>query len=147
MAPFDFYLFPQVKSHFRGTLYESNEGVIEAVNEYLGYQVNGFYFVWIRKLEQRWAIYTHLKDDYIEKIVKFSFPGNLKYKGLRTFVQPSYGSFLLVNSFYTHQSIANKFTAVNRPILSINYIDVTFRCVIQHVWFINAIFSVLKIWF
>ena len=36
MTPFDFYLFPKLKSHLRGTQYRSNECVIEAVNEYLG---------------------------------------------------------------------------------------------------------------
>ena len=36
MAPSDFYLFPILKSHLRGIQYGSNEGVIEAVNEYLG---------------------------------------------------------------------------------------------------------------
>ena len=35
MASSDFYLFPKLKSHLRGTQYGSNEGVIEAVNEYL----------------------------------------------------------------------------------------------------------------
>ena len=33
MAPSDFYLFPKLKSHLRGTQYGSNEGVIETVNE------------------------------------------------------------------------------------------------------------------
>ena len=36
MTPSNFYLFAKLKSHFRGTLYVSNEGVIEAVKEYLG---------------------------------------------------------------------------------------------------------------
>ena len=36
MTSSDFYLFPKLKSHLRGTQYGSNEGVIEAVNEYLG---------------------------------------------------------------------------------------------------------------
>ena len=36
MAPSDFCLFPKLKFHLRGKQYESNEGVIEAVNEYLG---------------------------------------------------------------------------------------------------------------
>ena len=53
MAPFDFNLFPKLKFHLRGTQYESNEGVIEAVNEYLGDQTKAFYFEGIRKLEQR----------------------------------------------------------------------------------------------
>ena len=38
MAPSDFYLLKKMKSHLRGTQYVSNEGVIEAVNEYLGDQ-------------------------------------------------------------------------------------------------------------
>ena len=35
MAPFDFYLFQKLKSRHRGTQCDNNEGVIEAVNEYL----------------------------------------------------------------------------------------------------------------
>ena len=44
MAPSDFFLFPELKSHIRA-----------------------FYFEGIRKLEQRWAKYIALKGDYIEK--------------------------------------------------------------------------------
>ena len=36
IAPSDFFLFPKLKSYFRGTQYGSNGGVIDAVNEYLG---------------------------------------------------------------------------------------------------------------
>ena len=36
MAPSDFYLFPKLKSHLRGTQFGSNEGVIEAVNSTWG---------------------------------------------------------------------------------------------------------------
>ena len=36
MAPYGFYLLPKLKFHHRGTQYGSNEGVIEAVNKYLG---------------------------------------------------------------------------------------------------------------
>ena len=51
MTPSDFYLFLKLKSHLCGTQYGSNEGVIEAVNEYLWYQEKAFYFEGIRKLE------------------------------------------------------------------------------------------------
>ena len=61
------YLFPKLKSHLRGTQYGSNEGVIEAVNEYLGDLEKAFYFEGIRKLEQRWGKCTALKGDYFEK--------------------------------------------------------------------------------
>ena len=56
MAPSDSYLFPNLKSHIRGTQYGSNYGVIEAVNENLGDQGKAFYFEGLRKLEQRWAM-------------------------------------------------------------------------------------------
>ena len=59
MAPSDF--------HLRGTHYESNEGVIAAVNVYLGDQEEAFYFEGIRKLEQRWAKCIALTGDYIAK--------------------------------------------------------------------------------
>ena len=54
MDPSDLYLFPKLKSHLLATQYESNEGVIEAVNEYFGDQEKAFYFEGIRKLVQRW---------------------------------------------------------------------------------------------
>ena len=67
MAPIDFYLFPKLKFHIHGTQYGSNEGVIEAVNEYLGDLEKAFYFEGIRKLKQRLAKYIALKGDYIKK--------------------------------------------------------------------------------
>ena len=67
MAPSDFHLFPKLKSHLLGAQYESNEGVIEAVNEYLGDQEKAFYFEGIRKLEQISAKCIALTEDYIKK--------------------------------------------------------------------------------
>ena len=62
-----FHLFPKLKSHLLGTQYESNEGVIEAVNEYLGDQEKVFYFEGIRNLEQIRAKCIALNGDYIKK--------------------------------------------------------------------------------
>ena len=67
MAPSDFYLFPKLKYHLRGTQYRSNECVINAVNEYLGDQENAFYFEGISKPEQRWAMCIALKGYCMEK--------------------------------------------------------------------------------
>ena len=67
MAPSDFYLFPKLKYHYRGTQNSSNEGVLEAVNEYLGDHENAFYFEGKRKPEQRWAKGIALKGSFIEK--------------------------------------------------------------------------------
>ena len=55
MASSDFYLCPILISDLRGTQYGSNEGVMEAVNEYLQDQENASYFEGIRRPEQRWA--------------------------------------------------------------------------------------------
>ena len=67
MAPSDFYLFPKLIYNLRSTQYASNEGVKEAVNEYLGDQEKAYYFEGIRKFEQRWTKCIALKGDYIEK--------------------------------------------------------------------------------
>ena len=67
MAPSGFYLFPKLKFHLCGTQYESNEGVIGALHEYLGDQEKASYFEGKIKLEQRWAKCNVLKGDYIEK--------------------------------------------------------------------------------
>ena len=67
MAPSDFCMFTKFKSYDRFAQFRRNEGVIEAVNEYLGVQENALYFVGVRKLEQRWAKYIALKGDYIER--------------------------------------------------------------------------------
>ena len=53
MAPSDFYLFPKLKSNLHGTKFGSNEGIIEAVNEYLGDQEKDFFLEGISKVEQR----------------------------------------------------------------------------------------------
>ena len=50
MAPSDFCLFPKLKSNLHGTQFGSNEGVIEAVNKYLGDQEKDFYLEGISKL-------------------------------------------------------------------------------------------------
>ena len=75
MAPYDFYMFPKLNSYLRGTQYGSNEGVIEAVKEYLWDQENAFYFEGIRKFEQRWAKCIALKAD-LKVMFKFLFPSS-----------------------------------------------------------------------
>ena len=60
---------PKTEIHLRGTQYGSNQGLIEAVNKYLGDQEKVLYFEGIRKLTQRWATCIALKGDYIEKVI------------------------------------------------------------------------------
>ena len=65
LAPSDFYLFPNLKTILCGRNFWSNEGVIDAVDKYLGDQEDGFHFEGISKLEQRWRNYIEAKGDYI----------------------------------------------------------------------------------
>ena len=67
LAPSDFHPFPNLKTNFRGRNFGSNEGVRDAVDEYLGDQEEGFYFEGISILEQRWRKCIEAKGDYIEK--------------------------------------------------------------------------------
>ena len=67
LVPSDFCLFPNLKTNLRGRNFGSNEGVIDAVNEYLGDLEEGFYFEQISKLEQRWRKCIEAKGDDIEK--------------------------------------------------------------------------------
>ena len=86
-APSDFSLFQKLKVHLHGTRYGSNEGVIEAVNMYLGDQEKAFYFEGIRKLEQRLAKCIALKGDYIEN---FHSLVALSTRARELFDHPSY---------------------------------------------------------
>ena len=52
IAPSDLYLFPNLKTNLHGRNFGSNEGVTDAVDEYLGNQEESFYFEGINKLEQ-----------------------------------------------------------------------------------------------
>ena len=63
LAHADFYLFPNLKTILRVRNSGSNEGVIDAVDEYFGIQEEGFYFEWISKLEEKCI---EAKRDYIE---------------------------------------------------------------------------------
>jgi histone-lysine N-methyltransferase SETMAR len=67
LVPSDFYLFPKLKTKFRGRRFESNEGVMEAVNEYFEDLNREFYFEELNKMEHRWAMCIDVEGDFIEK--------------------------------------------------------------------------------
>ena len=67
LSPSDFYLFPNLKTNLRGRNFGSGECVIDAVDEYLGDQVEGFSFEGISNLEQRFRKCTEERGEYIEK--------------------------------------------------------------------------------
>ena len=60
-------MFPNLKTNLRGRNFGSNEGVINAVDEYFGDHDDGFHFKGISKLEQRWRKCIEVKGHYIEK--------------------------------------------------------------------------------
>ena len=92
MAPSDFYLFPKLKFHRCGKPYGSNEGVIEAVNEYLGTRKkDSIRLEGIRTLKQRWAKCIVLEGDYIKKRWSHLHSlASLSTKGYKPFYQLSY---------------------------------------------------------
>ena len=92
MAPSDFYLFPKLKSHLRGTQYGNNEGVIEAVKEYFWDQENTFYFEGIRKLEQRWAKCIAFKEIIVKSNGQIFIPWKPKVQGADNFLIISVGN-------------------------------------------------------
>ena len=54
-------------SNLHGRNFGSSEGIIDAVDEYLGDQEEGFCFKEISKLNRVWGKYIKAKGDYIEK--------------------------------------------------------------------------------
>ena len=85
-SPSDFYLFPKLKTNLRGRNFRSNEGVIDAVNEYLGDQDEDFYFEGISKPGTAMQKVHQDKERLYWKIVtNFSFLGILKYIWQRIF--------------------------------------------------------------
>ena len=67
VAPSDFYLFPNLKAYLRGRNFGRNGGIIDAVDEYLEDQSEGFYFEGISNLEKLWRKCIKAEGDYIEK--------------------------------------------------------------------------------
>ena len=60
-------MFPNLKTNLHGWKFGSNEGVIDALDEYLSDHEEGFYFEGISKLKQRWRKCIEEKGDYTEK--------------------------------------------------------------------------------
>lgn len=67
LAPSDFYLFPRLKEHLRGTKFEDDEEVKAAVHDFLGTQDEDFFSKGILALEKRYIKCINLKGDYVEK--------------------------------------------------------------------------------
>ena len=75
LATADFYVFSKQKTNLRGRNFRSNDGVIDAVNEYLGDQDEDFYFEGIRKPEQGCRKCITMNGDYVETKWQMFIPG------------------------------------------------------------------------
>ena len=67
LAPSDYFLFCNLKSHLRGVHYLDDELLQEAVREWLEEQTEDFYFSGSNSLPQKCCKCIELSDDYIEK--------------------------------------------------------------------------------
>lgn len=67
LAPSDYHLFPKLKTFLAGRKFESNEDVIQKVNQYFE-SIEAIHFrEGIAKLEKRWGKCVELRGDYVEK--------------------------------------------------------------------------------
>ena len=64
LAPSDYYLFRNLKSHLRETRFRDDDELKAAWFED---QIIDFYFKGIDCLKEKWAKYIEVKGDYIEK--------------------------------------------------------------------------------
>lgn len=67
LAPSDFYLFPTIKRELRGKIFDSDDEVIDAVEDILGEKDEEFFKNGIYKLEDRWTRCVEKDGDYVEK--------------------------------------------------------------------------------
>ena len=66
LAPSDYYLFRNLKSHLRGTRFRDDE-LKAATEAWFEDQIDDFYFKGIDCLKEKWAKCIEVKGDYIEK--------------------------------------------------------------------------------
>ena len=67
LAPSDYYLFRNLKSHLRGTRFRDVDELKAATEAWFEDQIDDFYFKGIDCLKEKWAKCIKVKGDYIEK--------------------------------------------------------------------------------
>ena len=67
LAPSDYCLFPNLKSHLRGTRFRDNDELKAATEAWFEDQIDNLYFKGIDCLKEKWAKRIEVKKDYIEK--------------------------------------------------------------------------------
>ena len=67
LAPSDYYLFRNLKSHLRGTRFQDDDELKAATEAWFEDQIDDFYFKGIDCLKENWAKCIEVKGIYIEK--------------------------------------------------------------------------------
>ena len=67
LAPNDYFLFRNLKSHLRGTRFRDDDEIKAATEAWFEDQIDDFYFKGIDCLKEKWAECIEVKGDYIEK--------------------------------------------------------------------------------
>ena len=67
LAPSDYYLFRNLKSHLRGTRFQDDVELKAATGAWFEDQIDDYYFNGIDCLKEKWAKCIEVKGDYIEK--------------------------------------------------------------------------------
>jgi [histone H3]-lysine36 N-dimethyltransferase SETMAR len=68
LAPSDFHLFRLLKDSLRGRVFESDEVVIKAINDWFEDQEPIVFLEGVNALEHRWEKCVELRGDYVEKL-------------------------------------------------------------------------------
>jgi histone-lysine N-methyltransferase SETMAR len=68
LAPSDFHLFRLLKDSLRGQVFESDEVVIQAINDWVEGQEQTLFLEGVNGLEHRWEKCVELRGDYVEKL-------------------------------------------------------------------------------
>ena len=67
LAPSDYYLFRNLKSHLRGIRFPDDDDLKAATETWFEEQTEDFYFKGIDSLKDKWAKCIEVKGDYTEK--------------------------------------------------------------------------------
>ena len=67
LAPYDFFLFPNMKTWLGGKKFSSNEEVIAETEAYFAEFEKSYFLEGLRKWPKRWEKCVDLKGDYVEK--------------------------------------------------------------------------------
>ena len=67
LAPSDYYLFRNLKSHLRGTRFREHDELKAATEAWFEDQIDDFYFKGIDCLKEKWVKCIEVTGDYIEK--------------------------------------------------------------------------------